>query len=260
MRGARPDRSGDGGEGYGVSAILGLLALLTGFTFSLAIERFETRRELVLQHANAIGTAYLRVQLLPEPHRMRLSTLLTAYTDNAIALAGAPAGEGAPLAAKDDEFLTRLWAATAAGYDSVRELPFSNELVSSMNTLIDTDGARRAARSAHVPTVVFAVLFIYLVGTAGVLGCMLKSPRGRFAGIFLLISADPVPASDPGYRSADHGEHTRGTGTHGKPARLAGKAAARRLRPLARFIKIALRHIRASICFAISKKTKATSY
>ena len=102
-------------------------------------------------------------------------------------MAGAPAGEGAPLVAKDDEFLTRLWAATAAGYDSVRELPFSNELVSSMNTLIDTDGARRAARSAHVPTVVFAVLFIYLIGTAGVLGCMLKSPRGRFAGIFLLV-------------------------------------------------------------------------
>ena len=67
VRGARQDGSGDGGEGYGVSAILGLLALLTGFTFSLAIERFETRRELVLQHANAIGTAYLRVQLLPEP-------------------------------------------------------------------------------------------------------------------------------------------------------------------------------------------------
>jgi hypothetical protein len=181
------DKSDDGGAGYGVSAILGLLALLTGFTFSLAIERFETRRELVLEHANAIGTAYLRVQLLPEPHRARLSGLLTEYTDNVIALAGAPPGEGPPLVAKDDDLLTRLWAATAAGYDSVRELPFSNELVSAMNTVIDTDGARRAARSAHVPTVVFAVLFIYLIGTAGVLGYMLKSRQGRFAGIVLLV-------------------------------------------------------------------------
>ena len=65
-----------GSEGYVVSATLGLLALLLGFTFSLAIQRFETRRELVLADANAIGTAYLRVQLLDEPHRSRLSGLL----------------------------------------------------------------------------------------------------------------------------------------------------------------------------------------
>ena len=56
--------------------ILGLLALLTGFTFSIAIGRFETRRELVLEHANAVGTAYLRVQLLPEPHLARMSGLI----------------------------------------------------------------------------------------------------------------------------------------------------------------------------------------
>ena len=70
------DAKDDHGEGYSVSAILGLLALLTGFTFSLAIERFESRREMVLEHANAIGTAYLRIQLLPEPHRARLSGLI----------------------------------------------------------------------------------------------------------------------------------------------------------------------------------------
>ena len=65
----------ENGENYSFSASLGLLALLTGFTFSLAIQRFEDRRHLVLEHANAIGTAYLRIQLLPEPHRARLSGL-----------------------------------------------------------------------------------------------------------------------------------------------------------------------------------------
>jgi hypothetical protein len=177
----------DHGEGYSVSAILGLLALLTGFTFSLAIERFETRRKLVLEHANAIGTAYLRVQLLPEPHRTRLSGLIVQYTDNAITLARARPEAAASLLAKDDDLLTQLWAATAAGYDSVKALPFSAPFISSINSLIDNDGARRAARSAHVPIEVFAVLLIYLVGTAGVLGYVLRSRRGLFAAGFLLV-------------------------------------------------------------------------
>ena len=59
-----------------VSAVLGLLALLLGFTFALAVNRFETRRALVLEEANAIGTAYLQTQVLPQPHRERLSMLL----------------------------------------------------------------------------------------------------------------------------------------------------------------------------------------
>jgi hypothetical protein len=181
------DSQGEHGEGYSVSAILGLLALLTGFTFSLAIERFEARRQLVLEHANAIGTAYLRIQLLPEPHRARLSGLIVQYTDNAIALASAPPGNTAPLLARDDDILTQLWAATAAGYDSIKPLPFAGTFVAAVNSLIDEDGARRAARSAHIPTEVFAVLLIYLIGTASVLGYVLRSRRGLLAAAFLLF-------------------------------------------------------------------------
>ena len=174
-------------EGYIVSAVLGLLALLTGFTFSLAVERFETRRELVLEEANALGTAYLRAQLLPAPHRARLSGLIVEYTNNAIVLAHAGPGRSAPLLAKDDEILTRLWASTAAAYDSIRTLPVTVPFVTAINAVIDMDGARRAARMAHVPTEVFAVLLIYLVGTAGVLGYVLTERRGRLAAGFLLV-------------------------------------------------------------------------
>ena len=185
--GSWPRSDKDGGESYSVSAILGLLALLTGFTFSLAINRFETRRELVLEHANAIGTAYLRVQLLPEPHRTRLSGLIMEYTDNTVALASAPPDKTAPLLAKDDDILTRLWAATAAGYDRVQDKPFSAVLVSAINSLIDSDGARRAARVAHIPTEVIVVLLIYLICAATILGYLLKSHPGRIAGIFLIL-------------------------------------------------------------------------
>ena len=73
-------------ESYLVGSMLGLLALLLAFSFSMALDRYEERRHLVIQEANAIGTAYLRTQLLDEPHRARLSGLLVDYTDNRIAL------------------------------------------------------------------------------------------------------------------------------------------------------------------------------
>jgi hypothetical protein len=49
-------------------AVLGLLALLLGFTFAMAVNRYEARREFVVEQANAIGTTFLRASLLPEAH------------------------------------------------------------------------------------------------------------------------------------------------------------------------------------------------
>src|SRR5262245_35151408 len=106
----------EGQEGYIVSGVLGLLALMLAFTLAMAVDRFETRRQLVLEEANAIGTTYLRSQLLGEPHRTRLSKLLVEYTENRIALATAPRAE---LLATSNQLLTDLWAATAAAFDSI---------------------------------------------------------------------------------------------------------------------------------------------
>jgi hypothetical protein len=49
------------------ASILGIPALLLGFTFSLSLQRFDTRSDAVVNERNAIGTAYLRAQLLPAP-------------------------------------------------------------------------------------------------------------------------------------------------------------------------------------------------
>ena len=175
-------------KGYLVSAVLGLLALLMGFTFALAVDRYEIRRALVLEEANAIGTTYLRAQLLEAPHRARISALLVAYTDNRIALATAAQGEGAALLARNDALLTDLWTATAAAYPTISGAPFSSTFVESMNAVIDMDAARKAARGAHIPTAVLLVLLIYLVVTAGVMGYVLKAEgRGTAAFVLLLL-------------------------------------------------------------------------
>ena len=80
-------RLGTRTESHGVSgnisaleqSLLGLLALIVGFTFLMALTRFETRREAVLNEANAIGTTALRARLLPEPHRTETLKLLREY-------------------------------------------------------------------------------------------------------------------------------------------------------------------------------------
>ena len=169
-----------------VSGLLGLLALLMAFTFSLTIDRFEIRRALVITDSNAIGTAYLRTQLLPEPHRARLSNLLLNYTRNRILLARAQRAEVPLLLAKDDRLLTEIWSATIAAHDAVRTLPFSRGFLDSMNTMIDADASRRQERLARVPDRVLAALFLYLVITGAVFGYALSGKRARIAAAILM--------------------------------------------------------------------------
>jgi hypothetical protein len=184
---SEPSRdSSEAQQGYIFSAVLGLLALLLGFTFALATERFDTRRGMVLEEANAIRTAYLQAQLLPEPHRSRLGAALARYTDHAIILAQAGPKDVPKLVAEDDRLLTDLWAAAAAGFDSVRDIDFSSTLAASVSEVERMDASRRAARQSHVPGAVFAVLFLYLTVTAGMLGYVLTGARGRLSGVFLL--------------------------------------------------------------------------
>ncbi|WP_200941448.1 MULTISPECIES: bestrophin-like domain [unclassified Caulobacter] len=178
----------DGGkEGYIVSATLGLLALLMGFTFSLAVDRFESRRMLVLEEANAIGTTYLRTQMLEPVDRARISRMLVDYTDNRITLAKAPPDQVPTLLARNDQMLTDLWTATLAAWPSIKGLDFSSSYLDTMNTMIDLDSARKAARLARVPSTVFFVLFVYVVTSAGVLGYAGANKEGRGATAFLFL-------------------------------------------------------------------------
>ena len=66
--GARSARHGQDSVATLEGAILGLLALMIGFTFAMALSRFEARRDALLNEANAIGTTALRARLLPAPH------------------------------------------------------------------------------------------------------------------------------------------------------------------------------------------------
>ena len=151
---------GDGEQGVMVAAVMGLLALLIAFTFAIALDRFDARRVNVINEANAIGTTYLRSQMLEEPHRARLSQLLVEYTDARIALATTARGpKQTALLATSDRLIADLWTATVAAFPSIRPYSFSHSFLDTMNNLIDMNSTRKAGRQAHVPSEVFLILF-----------------------------------------------------------------------------------------------------
>ncbi len=169
------------------SAVLGLLALLLSFTYALAVDRYEARRLLVQQEANAISTMYLRAQLLDEPHRSRLSRILIDYADNRIALGQAKLGETDALLRKNDRLMRDFWSASAAAFPSIKGLDFSSTFYDSVNLLIDLDATRKSARMARVPPVIFAMLFFYIAVVSTLLG-MFATKRGLAeACVFLAL-------------------------------------------------------------------------
>lgn len=82
----RGDRNPDGPIGTVVAAVLGLLAFVIALTFSAAGDRFDARKEALLDEVNAIGTAYLRADLLPEPHRTTSRLLLRDYVETRLGM------------------------------------------------------------------------------------------------------------------------------------------------------------------------------
>jgi len=177
-------------EGYLVGSMIGVLALLMAFSFGMALDRFEERRHLVIQEANAIGTSYLRAQLLDEPHRTRLSNLLVAYTDNRIALASVAADRQARQLAVNDRLLTEIWAAVTAARDSAAAHSISVPLLNTYNEVIDLDTERKVARQVRVPAPLLVLLYSFLVITAAVIGYVLEERRARIGAFvfFLLLS------------------------------------------------------------------------
>jgi hypothetical protein len=176
-----------GQEGYLVGSMLGTLALLMAFSFSMALDRYEERRHLVIQEANAIGTSYLRAQLLDEPHRTRLSALLVAYTDNRIMLGTGKHADLDRQLAINDGLLTDIWAGVVAARDSAKAHSITTPVLMTFNEVIDLDTERKVARQARVPAPVLFLLYVFLILTAAVLGYVLEERRARLGALALFV-------------------------------------------------------------------------
>lgn len=169
-----------GGQEHLLAAVLGLLALLLGFTFSLTLDRYETRRELVVQEANAIETTWLRTQLLDEPARSELSALLRAYVD--ARLAYSETDDYAEAAADFDRaeaLQAKIWVQAGEVIRDDRESQLSRALIDPMNDAFNIAAARAAGYEAHVPGRVLTILMLYAILSAMMVGYILAGGRRR---------------------------------------------------------------------------------
>lgn len=160
------DEARKGQIGATQGAMLGLLGLLLGFTFAMSVGRYETRRALVLQEANSIGTTYLRAALLPEAHQKFVEDSLRKYVDARLDFYNAGADKIKQAAAERTaaRLQNELWSqAVAAGKESPTALVTS--FISALNDTIDLDATRTNALRSHVPGAVW--LLVLAVAAAG---------------------------------------------------------------------------------------------
>ncbi len=125
------------------AAILGFLALILGFSFSVSQGRFDTRRQLVVEEANAIGTTYLCAQMLPEPQRQHVIELLAEY---ARARLPAPNPQAVDQAIKRSVQLHQeLWDEAVKVSDAETNPPVTLLFTQTLNEMIDLHTKRVAA-------------------------------------------------------------------------------------------------------------------
>ncbi|HKE44832.1 MAG TPA: hypothetical protein VKB41_09895 [Steroidobacteraceae bacterium] len=156
----RGEKENQGPVGASVGATLGLLAFILAFTFGMAASRFDARREMVLEDANAIGTTYLRAQLLSEPTSSEIRSMLREYVDVRLNAAASPQGAKGAVE-RSEQLQNQMWAATVALVARQQgNLGAAGPFINSLNELIDVHAKRVAAVRNRIPNAIWFFLFL----------------------------------------------------------------------------------------------------
>lgn len=186
---ARPTGDSEAAEGYLLSATLALLGLLIAFTFSLAVSRFDARRQLVVNEANAIGTAWLRAGLAGGPQDKELQQAITRYTDVRLGLSR---GRDPDLVERDTAVAQKTVWDTLDRTIAKAPSALVNSTVIAVNDMFDAASSRKAERGAIIPARVLEMLALYAVLSAGIVGYVLSASGRRHLVVtsilFLLLA------------------------------------------------------------------------
>jgi hypothetical protein len=149
-------------------AIFALMGLLIAFTFSAAQGRLDDRRRLLIDEANAIGTAYLRVDLLPTAAQPELRQDFRAYVDERIAYYEKFLDEGAAEVERERAVAREglLWRHATAAVKASPDPRVPSLLLPSINAMFDVAASRVAARHIHAPAPIFVLLIVLAFASA----------------------------------------------------------------------------------------------
>jgi hypothetical protein len=179
---AGPDASRPAGLGTVETVAFGLLGLLLAFTFSGAASRFDARRALIVEEANDIGTAWLRLDVLPPAFQPALRDAFRRYTDSRILTYGKVAASDHAGAraeyAHSVEIQNEIWAGAVA---ACRDAPSqaTTVLFPALNAMIDITTTRMAAFDMHPPKIIYVVLGVISLVCALLVGYEMGASAAR---------------------------------------------------------------------------------
>jgi hypothetical protein len=161
--------------------IFALFGLLIAFTFSSALSRFDERRKLIVEEANDIGTAYLRLDILPGADQEPLRNLFRSYIDSRIRTYDLIPDMQAALAEYDrtQVLQAEIWSQAT---QSVMKSPTTlsgMQLLPALNSMIDITNTRTAVLQFHPPVVIYGMLLVMALVSAVLVGYQMAAFEKR---------------------------------------------------------------------------------
>jgi hypothetical protein len=167
-------------------AVFALFGLLLAFTFSGAMTRYDVHRQLLVEETNDIGTAYLRLDLLPVSAQPALRQLFRDYTTSRLHLFDSVRPEIAPQSLK---LQRKIWQQVVQEATAPGANPDATKLLlPAINNMIDITSTRQSAFHMHPPATVYLLLFVFSCGCAFIAGCGMAADRNWYYALILAIT------------------------------------------------------------------------
>ncbi len=163
-----------------LAAVLTLLGLVIGFTFSMATSRFDLRKNFEEEEANAIGTEYLRAEVLPDQTAASLKGLLLQHLDRRILYYNAFGPVRTPDDPEDARLTSEMWSQVRAA--ALKEpTPVAALAVSGLNDVLNSQGYAEASWRNRIPVAAWELMAAIAVLANGMVGYGTRSTRVRLS-------------------------------------------------------------------------------
>jgi hypothetical protein len=180
---------GEGEFGIVLGATLTLMGLLIGFSFSMATTRYDLRKNYEEEEANAIGTEYLRADLLPDPARQQIKGQLLQYLDLRIRRYDVHASHNVTdMGLETTRLQNQMWA-EVKNIALLNPNPLTATVVTGMNDVINRQGYTQAARLNRIPLPAWGLMSVIALFCSFLIGFGEKKPRNHMLIIVPLAIA-----------------------------------------------------------------------
>jgi hypothetical protein len=178
----------EGPIGSVVGATLGLLAFMLAFTFGLTANRYDTRKEILLDEVNAIGTAFLRTDFLVEPYRTQIRGLFRDYVDLRTSWIKEPE-RIQDMIAESEVIQDKIWSLSVEAVAKTPNQEITSSYIESLNEVIDLHTKRVVvALMYRIPTLIWYALIFVTVLAMGAVGYQFGFTGGRSIFITIILA------------------------------------------------------------------------